>query len=129
MKTMAPMIAAKNMAGKERVDSSMLPTCSLRASVHNAIVCANRKFCWQRLLYGKATARGMEAAPRVGGVSKLWRKQALLAFPFGLAALRDFHLGKAAPKVFQDFSPANFAVNSDLKPSPFNLTPSGSDRL
>jgi hypothetical protein len=71
---MAPMIAAKNMAGKERVDSSMLPTCSLRASVHNAIVCANRKFCWQRLLYGKATAKGMEAAPRVGGVSKLyWR--------------------------------------------------------
>ena len=68
------MIAAKNMAGKERVDSSMLPTCSLRASVHNAIVCANRKFCWQRLLYGKATAKGMEAAPRVGGVSKLyWR--------------------------------------------------------
>jgi hypothetical protein len=90
MKTMAPMIAAKNMAGKEKVDSSILPTCSFRAPQHNAIVCANRKFCWQRLLYGKATAKGMEAAPRVGGVSKLYRR-------FG-PALRDFPLGQGRPE-------------------------------
>jgi hypothetical protein len=90
MKTMAPMIAAKNMAGKEKVDSSILPTCSFRAPQHNAIVCANRKFCWQRLLYCKATARGKGAAPRVGGVSKLYRR-------FG-PALRDFPLGQGRPE-------------------------------
>src|SRR5215467_11737063 len=48
MKTMAPMIAAKNMAGKETVDSSMFPACSLRRPLHNAILCANRWFCGQR---------------------------------------------------------------------------------
>jgi hypothetical protein len=71
---MTPIIAAKNMAGKEKVDSSILPTCSFRAPQHNAIVCANRKFCWQRLLYCKATERRKGAAPRVGGVSKLYRR-------------------------------------------------------
>jgi hypothetical protein len=93
MKTMAPMIAAKNMAGKETVDSSMLPTCSLRAPLHKAIVCANRKFLLAALLYCKATARGMGAAPRVGGVSKLYRR-----FFLGLAALRDFPLGQGRPE-------------------------------
>src|SRR6516162_10483847 len=57
MKTMTPMIAAKNMAGKETVDSSMLPACSLSAPLHNAIVCANRWFCWQRLDNYKAVDR------------------------------------------------------------------------
>ena len=46
---MTPMIAAKNIAGKETVDSSMLSACSLPAHLRNAIVCANRWFCWQRL--------------------------------------------------------------------------------
>ena len=55
MKTMTPIIAAKNMAGKKTVDSSMLSACALPASLHNAIVCANREFCWQHLLYCKAT--------------------------------------------------------------------------
>ena len=32
------VIAAKNMAGKETVDSSMLSACSLPAPPHNAIV-------------------------------------------------------------------------------------------
>jgi hypothetical protein len=45
MKTMTPMIAAKNMAGKEAVDSSMLSACSLLEPLHNAIICANRWFC------------------------------------------------------------------------------------
>src|SRR5215469_2677890 len=47
MKTMTPMIAAKNMAGKETADSSMLSPCPHPAPLHNAIVCANRWFCWQ----------------------------------------------------------------------------------
>src|SRR5215472_9053626 len=47
MKTMTPMIAAKNMAGKETADSSMLSACPHPAPLHNAIVCANRWFCWQ----------------------------------------------------------------------------------
>ena len=59
MKTMTPMIAAKNMAGKETVDSSMLSACSLPAPLHNAIVCANRWFCWQRLDDHKAAEKGM----------------------------------------------------------------------
>ena len=48
-------IAAKNMAGKETVDSNMLSACSLPAPLHNAIVCANRWFCWQRQPDYKAT--------------------------------------------------------------------------
>jgi len=54
---MTPMIAAKNMAGKETVDSSMLSACSLPTPLHNAIVCANRWFCWQRLDDDKAADR------------------------------------------------------------------------
>ena len=57
MKTMTPMIAAKNMAGKETVDSSMLSACSLPTPPHNAIVCANRWFYWQRLDDHKAADR------------------------------------------------------------------------
>src|SRR4030095_12061451 len=90
MKTMTPIIAAKNMAGKEAVDSNMLSECSLPAPIHNAIVCANRWFCWQRLLYCKATARGEAGAPRVGGVSKLYRRLG--------PALRDFPLGQGRPE-------------------------------
>ena len=56
MKTMAPIIAAKNMAGKEAVDSSMRPRVLAPASLHNAIVCANRWFCWQRQHDHEATA-------------------------------------------------------------------------
>ena len=41
MKTMTQMIAAKNMAGKETVDSSMLSACPHPPPLHNAIVCAN----------------------------------------------------------------------------------------
>ena len=56
------------------------------------VVCANRKFCWQRLPYGKAAARGW-------GPRQEWRrKQALSAFLFGLAALRDFPLGQDRPE-------------------------------
>jgi len=55
---MTPMIAAKNMAGKETVDSSMLLACSLPAPLHNAIVCANRWFCWQRLDHKAAEGHG-----------------------------------------------------------------------
>ena len=133
MKTMAPMIAAKNMAGKEKVDSSILPTCSFRAPQHNAIVCANRKFCWQRLLYCKATPRGKGAAPRVGGVSTLSRR-------FGPRS-EIFLLGKAVQKVSQGFFTSKFrgefgfetvAVQPDSKrfrpslnfPRPFAQTPS-----
>ena len=50
-------IAAKNMAGKETVDSNMLSACSLPAPLHNAIVCANRWFCWHRLYDYKAADR------------------------------------------------------------------------
>ena len=55
------MIAAKNMAGKETVDSSMLSACSLPTPLHNAIVCANRWFCWQRLDDHKAAGNGGRA--------------------------------------------------------------------
>src|SRR6266536_3328160 len=103
MKTMAPMIAAKNMAGKETVDSSMLPTCSLRAPLHKAIVCANRKFLLAALLYCKATARGMGAAPTVGGVSKLYRR-----FFSALRRSEIFLLGKAVQKVSQGFFTSKF---------------------
>ena len=121
MKTMTPIIAAKNMAGKEKVDSSILPTCSFRAPQHNAIVCANRKFCWQRLLYCKATARGKGAAPRGR------RKQALSAFRPG--AQRFSSWARPSRSSLRAFSPASFAANSDLNPSPSNLTPIGFDRL
>jgi hypothetical protein len=129
---MTPIIAAKNMAGKETVDSNMLSACSLPAPIHNAIVCANRKFCWQRLLYCKATARGA-AAPRVGGVSKLYRR-------FGPRS-EIFLLDKAVQKVSQGFFTSKFrgkfgfetvAVQPDSKrfgpplnfPRPFAQMPS-----
>src|SRR5262245_47054143 len=56
IKTMAPIIAAKNMAGKQAVESSMPPRVLAPASLHKAIVCANRWFCWQRQHDHEATA-------------------------------------------------------------------------
>src|SRR5215510_461910 len=111
MKTMTPMIAAKNMAGKETVDSSMLSACSLPASLHNAIVCANRWFCWQRLDDQKAADRGKRAA------RSFWDSQNLSSWA------RPSRISLRA------FSPARFAANSDLKPLPLSLTPIGFDRL
>jgi len=81
---MVPMIAAKNMAGKETVDSSMFPACSLRRPftmqyfVQTAGFVGNVGMTWRPLFVSLTTHFGVRtvsfAPSRIGVFTPFGRR-------------------------------------------------------